>query len=369
MKILLVASGFVANSGTLDRHVGALARGLARLGHEVEIVTQAHVGRPLQSCEQDGVVIRRLRATARGLRFTIAPGLWDHIRRAAGSWDVVHMHAAHGPLPVAVGTVAWRRLVFTPHVPIQRLMRWPYAPMARAVIDRAARIVPLSRVEAELIRGLFPESASRVLTMPAAVDVAAIRAARPLEYPGRVVLAGGHPARNGRMERLIAAIASLDHGFRLVILGDGPEVRRLQRYADDLRVSERVDFVGRASAPRLYRWLRTARVVVTLAEREPSGFELLEALSAGASAVASDIEVHREAVSLATGGGVRLLSPQCSPLQLADAIADVADVDGPPTEQLRVNSSDALADSMLALYRSLAGPSVTPLAASTNHAR
>jgi glycosyltransferase involved in cell wall biosynthesis len=369
MKIALVASGFVASSSALERHVGALARGLARQGHEVEVVTQGHVGRPLESSERDGVVTRRFPVTARGLRFTLAPGLWDHIRRAAGSWDVVHMHAAHGPLTAAAGAVAWRRLVFTPHAPIQRLMRWPYAPMARAAVDRAARIVPLSRVEAELIRGLFPQAASRVLTMPAAVDVAAIQAARPLEYPGRVVLAGGHLARSGRVERVIAAIASLDHAFRLVILGDGPEVRRLHRHAEDLRVSERVDFVGRVSTPRLYRWLRTARVVVTLAEREPSGFELLEALSAGASAVASDIEVHREAVSLARGAGARLLSPQCSPLQLADAIADVADEDVPPIAQLRVPSSEALADSMLALYRSLIGPSVTPLAPSTNHAR
>ena len=45
----------------------------------------------------------------------------------------------------------------------------------------------------------------------------------------------------------------------------------------------------------LYRWLRTARVVVTLAGERGSGSQVTEARAAGASVVASDLPIHREA--------------------------------------------------------------------------
>jgi glycosyltransferase involved in cell wall biosynthesis len=364
MKVALVAPGSTRCSSSLERRVEYVARRLARQGTEVALITQDPGLRTLQVSERDGVVTRRFPATSRGLAFATAPGLWEHVRQGAGLWDIIHLYAARGPFAVATGGVASRRLVFTPHASIQRLLRWPYAPVVRAVIDRAARIVPLSGVEAELIRDIFPHAANRVQTMPLAVDAAAIQAARPLDYVGQVILAGGPLER--RTERVIAAMASLDQRFRLVILGGGPAARRLERYADDLRVSGRVYFAGRVSPSDYYRWLRTARVLVTLAEGEPSGAALLEALAAGASAVASDVAVHREAAATADQAGLRLVAPECSPLELADAIAAVAELDPASGERLRIPSGDAVAEDLLAVYRSLIGPGVAERHTYTN---
>jgi glycosyltransferase involved in cell wall biosynthesis len=290
----------------------------------------------------------------------MAPRLWEYLHRSARSWDVVHVHTSGGALALAVSGVASRRLVFTPHARIQRVVRWPYASRARAVVQRAARTVPLSSVEADLIRGIFPGAAERVRVVPAGVDVAAIEGASPLEYPGQVVLAVGRLERCERMECTIAAMAGLDQRFRLVIVGDGPARGRLRRYADDLRVSERVDFVGPVSVPLLYRWLRTARVLVALDEEEASGLPILEALSAGASAVASDVPVHREVASSAAGTGVTFVASRCSPLQLADAIADLAEIRLPPSARLKIPSAHAVAETMLAIYESLTGPGISP---------
>ena len=59
--------------------------------------------------------------------------------------------------------------------------------------------------------------------------------------------------------------------FWLVVVGDGPARGRLAAYAADLRVSSRVRFVGAVPDPVLYRWLRTARVVVTLGRAAAPG--------------------------------------------------------------------------------------------------
>jgi glycosyltransferase involved in cell wall biosynthesis len=372
MKVALVAPDSTrCSSSSLERGVEDLARGLARQGTDVELVTQDPGLRSLRVFERDGVLTRCFPATGRGLGFVSAPGLWEHVRQCAETWDAVHLHAGRGAFSVATRGVAFAtrrvssgRLIFTPHAPIQRLLRWPYAPAVRAVVERAASIVALSGVEADLIRDIFPRAGHRVQAIPMAVDAGAIQSARALEYPGQVVLADGPMER--RTERVIAAMASLDHRFRLVILGGGPAARRLQRYADDLQVSARVDFVGRVSPSSYYRWLRTARVLVTLTGGEPSGFGLLEALTAGASAVACDVAVHREAAAVAGHAGVRFVAGECSPLELADAIAAVAELDVPPAARLRIPSGQAVAECMLGLYRSLIDPGVAERDASAN---
>jgi glycosyltransferase involved in cell wall biosynthesis len=366
MKLALVSSSFEPRSGSLERHVDALARGLARHGVEVEVVTQEASHRSPRVWERDGFCIRRFPTSIGRLRFAMAPGLWEYLRRTAGLWDVVHLHSSRGALGLAVSGVPSPRLVWTPHVPIQQLVRWPYGHVARAVSERAAHTVALSGVEARLIRSSFPRAAARVRVVPPGVDVAAIRAASPFSCPGEVVLAVGQLDRSERLERTIAAMAGLDPRFRLVIVGGGPAVRRLGRYADDLRVSERIHFAGALSAPNLYRWLRAARVLVTLSEVEPSGSQLFEALSAGASVVASDVPVHRQAASLAAGAAVRLVSPECSPLQLSDAIMRVAAARVAPSAREAIPSAEALVEKLLPLYLSLTGPGRAPRGVSGN---
>jgi glycosyltransferase involved in cell wall biosynthesis len=358
VKVALVAPSSPRCSSSLERRVDDLARGLVRQGIDVEVVTQDPDVRSIRISERDGVVTRHFPATARSLGFATSPGLWEHVRQGAETWDVVHLHAGRAPFTVATRGVAFatrrvasRRLIFTPHAPIQLLLRWPYAPVVRAVVDRAARIVALSESEADIIRDLFPHAADRVQTMPLSVDARAIQAAQPLDHPGEVVLAGG--ALERRTERVIAAMACVDPRFRLVVLGDGSAARRLRRYAEDLQVSERVDFVGRVTPSLHYRWLRTARVLVTLTDGEPSGSELLEALTAGAAAVASDVPVHREAAAVAGQPGVSFVEPECSPLELADAIGAVAETNVPPPARLGIPSGEAAAETMLTLYRSL----------------
>ena len=360
MKLALVSSSFEPRSGTVARHVDALSRGLAGRGVEVEVVTQDGSIRTPQVVVRDGVCIRRFPTSIGRLRFGLAPGLWEYLRRTAGSWDVVHLHSSHGAVGLAVGGVPSSRLVFTPHVPVQRLVRRPYGHVARAVIERAAHTVSLSGVEAELIRSSFPRAADRVRGLPTGVDVREIQAASPVAYPGEIVLAVGRLERCERLERTIAAMAGLDPRFQLVIAGDGPGMRRLRRYAGDLRVSGRVHFAGAVSGPAYYRWLRSARVFVTLCDLEPSGFQVLEALSAGASVVASDVPVHREAAWFTSGNGVRLLSSQCSPLELSDAIADIAGVRVPAEAQGTIPAAEAVVAKLLPLYRSLTGGGYTP---------
>jgi glycosyltransferase involved in cell wall biosynthesis len=100
-------------------------------------------------------------------------------------------------------------------------------------------------------------------------------------------------------------------------------------------------------------------VVVSLTAGESSGSQLLEALAAGAAAVASDVAVNREAAAAAGNGGLRFVAPECSPLELADAIAAVAEAHVPSVARLGIPSPESAAESMLELYRGLTGQAVS----------
>jgi len=347
-----VTSRYLPRRGALERRVHELARELVRRGADVEVLTQDPTRHAPRVSEYDGVVVRRF-PTSLGHRRTVAPGIWEHLRRTAASFDVVDAHAAH---PLLALTAAWagvQRLVFTPYVPMRQLLGWSNAVVTRAVVEHAARTVCTSGAEASLLRGALRSAVEKVRVIPSGVDVAAIQAAQ--RFPGEdgVVLAVGRLERRKRLDRLIAAMVVLGHEMRLVVVGEGPARRRLEAHASDLLISPRVDFVGSVPDRDLYRWLRTASIVVDLAEESGSGLQLLEACAAGIPAVASDIPTHRETASYAGGDGVVFVPPEGSPLDVAEAILQATAMRRLPPGRLRLPTWEMAVDSTLAIYDGL----------------
>jgi glycosyltransferase involved in cell wall biosynthesis len=354
MRLALVASSFLPRLGVLERHVHELAVGLTARGVEVEVLAQETRGWLPSVSEFDGFVVRRFAASFGNTQFAVAPGLWDYLRRTAGSFDVVHVHSGHAPFALAAARARPRRLVFTPHLPAERLIRRPYGQVIRALIGHGAHILCTATAESDVIHGTFPLAANQIWAVPHGVDIAAIESARPFAYPGAVVLAIGCLQRHERIDRAIAAMAALDPAYRLAVVGDGPAREKLLAHAADLRVSSRVNFVGAVADAEVYRWMRTARVFVALAQQESSGVHLTEALCAGAQVVASEIPVHREAARRVTGARVAFVSPTGSPLDVADAISHAARLEAPGTSPLALPSWAETVEHTLAIYTAAA---------------
>jgi glycosyltransferase involved in cell wall biosynthesis len=349
VKVALVASSYLPHPGALERDVARLAHGLATRGVEVEVLTQDRARGLPDVSDREGVVVRRFAASI-GTRAGIAPGLWQYMRRAIGSFDIADAHSRHLSLGLAVARAGARRLVLTPHGPVQQLVRWPYTGATSALMQHAVHIVCNSRALAALLSRASAPTSGRIRVIPRGVDLDLIQSAKPLSRSESIVLSVGRLERYQRVDRAIAAMAGLDSGSQLVVVGDGSLRRSLQAYAADLLVSRRVNFVGAVSDPDLYRWLRTARVLLVLGDEQTSGIQLLEALAAGLPAVASDIPPHREAASYADGAGVKFVPPAGSPLEVADALVEAAAFTIPATAGIRLPTWDAVVDETLALY-------------------
>lgn len=350
MKIALVAPSYLSRPGILERHVHELAARLTVRGVEVEVFTQdSRLGVPPVS-EFDGFRVTRFGAALGNRQVAVAPRLWDHLRRAATSYDLVHVHSAYTSLPLAAARARPRRLVFTPYAPVQRLLRRPYGGLLRALLHQGAHILCVSETESKVLKSMYPMAADRIGVAALGVDIEAIQAARPFFGQGTVVVATGPLERHRGIDKAIASVAALEPGVRLAVIGDGPDRGRLVARAADLRVSASVHFVGAASDPDLYRWLRTASVVVALAQEDPAGHHVTQALSGGAPVVASDIPVHREAAARAGSAGVTFVSPAGSPLDVADGIYQATGRRVPTTRRLKLPSWDEAVDRTLAAY-------------------
>jgi glycosyltransferase involved in cell wall biosynthesis len=352
MNVALIAPRSTRYPGALERHVRELARGLVRRGAAVEVLSQEHEPATTGVSEVDGVLERRFSAARHNPRFPIAPALAEYLHRAAGSFDVVHAHCTHPLLALAAARARPGRLVFSPLAPMERLLRWPYGGATRAAVYVATETICMSRSDAALLCRALPTAANRVRVVPEGVDMGAIRGASPFPTVSTLVLTVGRLLRHKRVDRAIAAMAGLVPAFELVVVGDGPARRRLKAYAADLQVSSRVRFAGRTSDADLHRWLKTARLVVALSEQEAFGLQVLEGVAAGRPVVASDIPAHREAGDYVADGGVTFVSPEGSPLEVADAIRAALAVPVPAPVRPLPSWADVV-DRTLALYEEL----------------
>jgi glycosyltransferase involved in cell wall biosynthesis len=356
VRVALITSSYLPHAGPVERRVERLAHGLASRGVEVEVLTQDLAPGLPRASERGGVVVRRFAASIGKAHAAVAPGLWQYMRRTARSFDVADAHGTQLSLGLAAARAGSRRLFLTLHGPVPQLLRWPYAGATSAMMQHADQIVCGSRAQAAVLRRAAPFAGGRILVVPSGVDVGPIQSAEPLARPKSIVLSVGRLERYQRVDRAIAAMAALDPGSQLVVVGHGPLWRSLRAHAADLLVASRVEFVRSVPDAELYRWLRTARVLVALAQEETSGLQLLETVAAGVPAVASDIPAHREAAAYADGAGVSFVPSPGSPLEVADAICEAATMTVPPTARMRLPTWDAVVEKTLALYETAGQP-------------
>jgi glycosyltransferase involved in cell wall biosynthesis len=110
-------------------------------------------------------------------------------------------------------------------------------------------------------------------------------------------------------------------GAALLIAGEGPEALRLGALADRLGIRDSVRFLGRLEAPALAELLAGADLYVSCSLSDTTSISLLEAMSAGALPVVSELEANREWVGEAQGA----LFPPGEAAALARAVLGLAE--------------------------------------------
>lgn len=119
--------------------------------------------------------------------------------------------------------------------------------------------------------------------------------------------------------RAFAQAAAREPALRMALIGDGPLRAQLQALAQELRITEKLTFVGhRTDVPAL---LASLDVFVMASKFEPYGVAILEAKAAGVAIVATAVNELPEILSHGQSGA---LVPAENPAAMADAFVALA---------------------------------------------
>ena len=310
LRVRLVTPGFPPARGGVEEHCHQLAVRLSAGGDRVSVLTASRAGRVGPARRPD--TYRAWRTTSMSLspRLTVAGAFGP-----AADTDITHVHSYHASSGFAAIAGVRRPIVFTPHYhgsghsALARGLHRGYQLAGRAMFAAADAVICVSDAErAALVRD-FPGIAERIRVIPNGVDRATIRTAAPFPAQPPTALVVGRLEPYKHVDAVIRAMAVVPTPSQLVIIGDGSESRTLRRLVDELGLGTRARVLGAVDTEELHRWMRTARVLVSLSDHE----------AAGARVVLSDIPAHREITGKWLGSTAEAVATDNVPA-VADAV-------------------------------------------------
>lgn len=335
-----------ADGGGQNVHVDALARALARRGHDVVVHTRRDdPALPSRVRLAAGVTVHHVDAgPPRPVpKDDLLPFMGEFAERLVAAWrsappDLVHAHfwmsalasldaADRLDVPVAItfhalGSVKRRHQGSQDTSPGQR------ADVERALLRSPAHVIATATEEVTELAALGADL-DRVRVVPCGVDLDLFRPDGPQEPRGerpRVLSLGRLVPRKG-VDDVVRALVALPD-VELVVAGGppraelsgDPEVRRLTRLAGELDVLDRVEFRGAVARSEVPALVRSADVVACVPWYEPFGIVPLEAMACGRPVVGSAVGGLLDSV---VPGRTGMLVPPRHPYQLARVIGDL----------------------------------------------
>jgi glycosyltransferase involved in cell wall biosynthesis len=371
--------------GGIPRLACALARGLARRGHQVTVCTTdaCDATSRLQRSQTTGSRFEDWRPapTADGVEVRVFPNLSnrlayryqfflpfalnEYLSRHAGEFDIAHLHACRN-VPGAMASHHLRRVrvpyVLAPNGTAPRIERRLLAKRAfdivagARVLRGASRVLAVSHAEQQQLSALGVQR-STLRVIPNAIDLDEFdppiargrfrqRVSLPPAQSCPVVMFLGQLTPRKRVDVLVHAFARLERtDARLVVAGnDMGAAQDIRAHVRSAGVENRTLFTGLLCGRQRLEALADADVVVYPSEHEVFGLVPFEALLAGTPViVAGDSGCGAEVRE--TGGG------QVVPPGDVDAVARAIGLVLAAPESWRLQAANA-ADRVKAAYGS-----------------
>ena len=193
-------------------------------------------------------------------------------------------------------------------------------------VKRARIIIVPSNYVKNLVQGWdIPKDRIVVIynavRQPDVLDVGKREARAILGLPEdkRLLITVGRLIPLKRIDQIIKIMPQLDNA-KLIVVGDGPARKPLERLVASLNLKDRVLFIGRVSQEDVPLYLRASDVLVLNSETEGLSHVLLEAMAVGVPIVATDAGGNPEVIEDGVNG---LLVPIGDQEELKGAILRV----------------------------------------------
>lgn len=299
---MLGVRGFPDVQGGIEAHAQQLCPLLAKLGCEMHVIVRT----PYQRLEADnwcGVQFHRVWAPKHkifeALTHTFLGVLYAAIKRP----DILHIHAVGPAIMVPLARLLGLRVVVTHHGPEYERQKWGL--LARTVLRLGERLgmrysnrrIGISQLIVDLIRAKHGRNAARIpngVTLPVMPDGADALQRFGLDA-GKYVLLVSRLVPEKRHLDLVAGFhrAALP-GWKLVLVGTSDHPDAYMQAVLAAGAHPNVVCTGFQSGTPLAELYAHAGMFVLPSSHEGLPIALLEAMSYGLPAIASDIPAHLE---------------------------------------------------------------------------
>ena len=324
MKIGIVCPYSLDVPGGVQAHLLDLARALIRRGHEVNVLAPADDDQPLPDFVTSAGRAVGIRYNGSVARLAFGPVSYARVRRwiREHDFDVLHLHEPTAPsLSMLALMVEDGPIVATFHTSTRRSRALSaFQPVLQPFLEKITARIAVSalarRVQVEHLGGDAVE-------IPNGVDVGLFADARPLPgYPrpgGTVGFVGRFTEPRKGMSVLLTALRQVAPKWpelQLLVVGRGDAEHLLREAGPEL--ANRIVLLGQADDATKARALRSLDIYCAPnTGGESFGIILAEAMAAGATVVASDLNAFRRVLD---DGRAGVLFPVHDDAALASAI-------------------------------------------------
>jgi len=335
LAICMLSDDFLPGATGVGSHLQAITPELVARGHRVAVVTTRRPGEPEREVWR-GVQVYRV-ATVKAFGFYQAMAstrtlgaIFDEFRP-----DLIHHH--YLGLMLVRGMKAARerglRQVYTYHMTEEHLTQpWPMRPLrgllAREIVRRCNQMDLVISVSRNLVHQLRAKGISAPMEYVSnPVNFSDTRRVNPAprDAAGFVVMFAGRLNPEKNLQLLLRGFAQLLPSVpeaRLWIAGRGAEHTKLQRLCHELRIQNRVSFLGFLSSAELAARYAACDVFVLPSLVETQGLVAMEAMWFSKPVVLTRCLVSATEL-VEDGRSGRLVNPG-DPTELASALRELA---------------------------------------------
>jgi glycosyltransferase involved in cell wall biosynthesis len=363
MRVVHVTPRYFPNMGGVETVVQKISETLTIKGIETVVYSVDRRADLAAVQSVNGVLVKRFTPIVNDPLYLPEPKFVASLRRENA--DIIHVHNLH-TLPPLIVTICRRgnqKLLLQPHYhrygqsPFRHSMFEVYQKTACSLMfSRVHSVIANSEYEKQLLSEDFPR-AKNVLLVPEGIDVNELKFVKHKPEEPKRILYIGALARYKNVDKIIEGFAYLlkkkAGGFKLVIVGGGPERRSLVNLVRSLGIIGFVEWKSQLSRQELLREYSKASVLAMLSPLESFSRVVYEALFIGVPAVVLDFGALEYLVETGFAEGVTSLSAES--VGSALLVASEKNWDRLPENAGVFLDWKSYSESLVGIYRRLCG--------------
>ncbi len=324
MRILVHSIYFPPEVGGLETHVLTLCQALQRCGHDITVVTSHSMKGTPKHENFEGVPVVRVYCPNKKLlgwvvtSFFAIPKMWKLSRNA----DIMHAHTFPSIVPCIL-TKKFRNKPLIATIHTSHFLRLAKKRFWRKVLKYLLNKPDIVLTPSEEIKDVSLSIAPKInaYSLVNAVDIDRFKLTKPViivKDNEKIIVVPRRLFEKNGVEFAVRALPIVCERFNahLYLIGDGPMRPRLEALTEELKIKDRIHFIGAQPNSKMPALLSSADVIVIPSLMEATSVAALESMACERVIVASDVGGLPEIVTDETG----FLAEPANPNDIADKI-------------------------------------------------